>query len=47
MTTHGRSGLSRALFGSVAESVLRASPVPVLLIRTPAMHAIPPTEERE
>jgi nucleotide-binding universal stress UspA family protein len=35
MATRGRSGLGRALFGSVAESVLRASPVPVLLIRTP------------
>jgi nucleotide-binding universal stress UspA family protein len=34
MATRGRSGLGRALFGSVAESVLRASPVPVLLIRT-------------
>jgi nucleotide-binding universal stress UspA family protein len=38
MTTHGRSGLGRALFGSVAESVLRASPVPVLAIRMPAKH---------
>jgi nucleotide-binding universal stress UspA family protein len=36
MATRGRSGLGRALFGSVAESVLRASPVPVLLIRTMA-----------
>jgi nucleotide-binding universal stress UspA family protein len=36
MATHGRSGVGRALFGSVAESVLRASPVPVLLIRTTA-----------
>jgi nucleotide-binding universal stress UspA family protein len=36
MATHGRSGLGRALFGSVAESVLRASPVPVLLIRMTA-----------
>jgi nucleotide-binding universal stress UspA family protein len=36
MATRGRSGLGRALFGSVAESVLRASPVPVLLIRTTA-----------
>jgi nucleotide-binding universal stress UspA family protein len=36
MATRGRSGLGRALFGSVAESVLRASPVPVLLIRTRA-----------
>ena len=34
MATHGRSGLGRVLFGSVAESVLRTAPVPVLLIRT-------------
>jgi nucleotide-binding universal stress UspA family protein len=36
MATHGRSGIGRALLGSVAESVLRASPVPVLMIRTMA-----------
>ena len=35
MTTHGRSGLSRVLFGSVAEAVLRAAPVPVLVVRAP------------
>lgn len=34
MTTHGRTGLSRALMGSVAESVLRGVAVPVLLIRS-------------
>ena len=34
MTTHGRSGLSRWAFGSVAEKVLRASPVPVLAVRS-------------
>jgi nucleotide-binding universal stress UspA family protein len=34
MTTHGRSGLSRWAFGSVAEKVLRASPVPLLLTRS-------------
>jgi nucleotide-binding universal stress UspA family protein len=33
MTTHGRSGIVRLLFGSVAEAVLRASPVPLLLFR--------------
>ncbi|MCW5848487.1 MAG: universal stress protein [Anaerolineae bacterium] len=33
MTTHGRSGLSRLIYGSVAEAVLHHSPVPVLLIR--------------
>ena len=31
--THGRSGLSRLLLGSVAEGVARDAPVPVLLIR--------------
>ena len=35
--THGRRGLNRALLGSDAESVLRASPVPVLLVRAPAV----------
>jgi nucleotide-binding universal stress UspA family protein len=40
MATHGRSGLGRALFGSVAESVLRASPVPVLVIRDGALVGI-------
>jgi nucleotide-binding universal stress UspA family protein len=34
MTTHGRTGLGRFLFGSVAESVLRRTAIPVLLIRT-------------
>jgi len=33
MTTHGRSGFSRLVFGSVAESVVRQTPCPVLLIR--------------
>ena len=32
MSTHGRTGLSRWVFGSVTEKVLRASPVPVLAI---------------
>jgi nucleotide-binding universal stress UspA family protein len=32
MSTHGRSGLSRFLFGSVADKVSRHSRVPVLLI---------------
>ena len=33
MTTHGRSGLGRLVFGSVADSVLRHAPCPVLLVR--------------
>lgn len=31
--THGRSGLNRLLLGSVAEEVVRGTPLPVLLIR--------------
>jgi nucleotide-binding universal stress UspA family protein len=31
--THGRSGFSRLLFGSVAEGVVRVAQTPVLLIR--------------
>jgi nucleotide-binding universal stress UspA family protein len=33
MSSHGRSGLGRLVLGSVAESVLRATRVPILLIR--------------
>lgn len=33
MTTHGRSGLGRLLFGSVAEAVLREAEIPVFLMR--------------
>ena len=33
MGTHGRRGIRRALLGSVAETVVRASPVPVLTVR--------------
>ena len=33
MSTHGRSGLDRLRFGSVAEGVVRRAPVPVLLVR--------------
>ena len=35
MGSHGRRGLSRALLGSVAESVVRTSPCPVLVARLP------------
>jgi nucleotide-binding universal stress UspA family protein len=33
MCTHGRSGLQRWVFGSVAEKLLRATSLPVILIR--------------
>ena len=35
MATHGRSGLQRVVYGSVAEQVLRGSQRPVLLVRVP------------
>lgn len=35
MGTHGRTGVDRILFGSVAEHVVRTSPVPVLTVRQP------------
>lgn len=33
MSTHGRSGLGRLILGSVAESVLRGTRIPILLVR--------------
>lgn len=39
MTTHGRSGLRRLVFGSVAEAVLRLSDSPVLLMRITSAQA--------
>lgn len=39
MTTHGRTGVRRLLFGSVAEEVLRRASLPVLLFRMPARPA--------
>ncbi|MBE7555312.1 MAG: universal stress protein [Anaerolineales bacterium] len=33
MSTHGRSGLSRWVYGSVAAKVLQAAPCPIFLVR--------------
>jgi nucleotide-binding universal stress UspA family protein len=41
MSTHGRRGLRRAVFGSVAEEVLRSAAVPVLLMRMTAQTPAP------
>ena len=41
MSTHGRGGVMRWVFGSVADKVLRNATVPVLLAR------VPPTEKAE
>ncbi len=35
MATHGRSGISRWVMGSVADRVVRSTCVPVLLVRAP------------
>ncbi|MCC7475948.1 MAG: universal stress protein [Pirellulales bacterium] len=35
MASHGRSGLSRLVMGSVAEAVLRKAPCPVLVVKQP------------
>jgi nucleotide-binding universal stress UspA family protein len=39
MTTHGRTGLKRLLFGSVAEAVLRMADVPVFMLRAAHLEA--------
>jgi universal stress protein A len=36
MTTLGRTGLAHLLIGSVAEKIVRHSPIPVLTVRAPA-----------
>ncbi len=46
IATHGRSGLDRVLLGSVAERVLRRSPVPVFLVR-PDQGSLVPVEADE
>ena len=45
MTTHGRSGLGRLLLGSVAESVLRGTTTPILLLRAEGAPVQAPTGE--
>ncbi len=39
MSTHGRTGVGRWVMGSIADRVLRASPIPVLLIRSGILRA--------
>ena len=41
MTTRGRSGLGRLVFGSVAEAVLRSASVPVLMFRMTEKATVP------
>src|SRR5260370_33081940 len=44
MGTHGRTGLSRLLMGSVAQAVVAKSPFPVLTVKTPIPLAKPAKE---
>lgn len=39
MGSHGRTGLSRLLMGSVAEGVARRAPCPVLIVKQPVKNA--------
>jgi nucleotide-binding universal stress UspA family protein len=41
LCTHGRSGISRWMVGSVADKVLRGTNVPITLIRPPSIRGIP------
>jgi len=47
MSTHGRSGLGRIIFGSVPESVLRGTRVPILLVRPTGAPVEPPAGQGE
>ena len=38
MSTHGRSGLRRAMYGSVADQVVRTATIPVLLVPPTAQY---------
>lgn len=42
LATHGRTGLSHAIMGSVAENVVRTSPCPVLTVRPDAHRFMAP-----
>jgi nucleotide-binding universal stress UspA family protein len=44
MGSHGRTGLSRLLMGSVVEGVVRKAPCPVLTVKTPFPQAEPASE---
>jgi nucleotide-binding universal stress UspA family protein len=42
MSTHGRTGLSRWVLGSVADKVLHGARIPILLVRSPKMVIVKP-----
>jgi len=46
IATHGRSGLSRWVRGSIADRILRAAHVPVLMVRAPGAIGEPKQKEK-
>jgi universal stress protein A len=44
MASHGRSGLTRLVMGSVAEAVMRMAPCPVLVVKQPQDEPPQPNE---
>lgn len=46
MSTHGRTGLARALMGSVAEKVVHATGRPVMLVKPEKIHKTRMEEEK-
>ena len=47
MCTHGRSGVSRWILGSVADKVLRGTHLPIMLVRPPSLTGVPWSEQAE
>jgi len=45
MGTHGRTGVSRLLMGSVAEQIVRKAPCPVLTVKVPLKQDALPVEQ--
>lgn len=45
MNTHGRTGISHAMLGSIAEKVVRLAPCPVLTIRSTIASSPPKTKK--
>ncbi len=44
--SHGRTGLRRVVLGSIAEQLVRKSPVPVLVVRREAEDSLPDADEQ-